>query len=64
MMNELLKRVNNIKDEKKKKVIASILKNKNWYKELSMDTSLSILIDLGYKIDEAKKIYISLNTNN
>ena len=64
MKEELIKRVCNIKNERKKKVITSILSNDNWYKELSIETILSILLDLGYDSKDAKRIYIELLKNN
>ena len=52
-----------IKDDRKKKVITSILKKDKWYNELNFDTILSIMLDLGYNKQQAIDIYKYLIIN-
>ena len=58
--NEIVNRINNITDERKKKLITSILKKDNWYVNVSFDTAISILMDLGYSKEEAILIFKQL----
>ena len=53
ILKELKDRTDNILDDKKKKVIKSIINQIDWYKAVSLDTFLSILDDLGYDTNEA-----------
>ena len=62
ILKELKDRADNISDDKKKKVIKSIINQIDWYKFVSLDTFLSVLDDLGYDTDEAKNLYVILNT--
>ena len=62
ILKELKDRTDNILDDKKKKVIKSIINQIDWYKAVSLDTFLSILDDLGYDTNEAKNLYVILNT--
>lgn len=56
-------RLNDIKDNLKRKIISDIIKKEDWYKKIDFDTSISILQDLGYNLEESKEIYILLNSN-
>lgn len=62
ILKELKDRADKISDDKKKKVIKSIINQIDWYKFVSLDTFLSVLDDLGYDTDEAKNLYVILNT--
>jgi len=52
---ELLKR--NDENFKKYSIINDILKNERCFYEMDMDTSISIIMDLGYSYDDSLKIY-------
>ena len=52
---ELLNR--NDKNFKKYSIINDILKNERCFYEMDMDTSISIIMDLGYSYDDSLKIY-------
>lgn len=41
-------------------LIESILTEDNCFMEMSADTAVSILLDLNYPLEEAKKIYLNL----
>ena len=56
-------RLNDIKDNLKRKIISDIIKKEDWYKKIDFDTVISILKDLGYNLEESKEIYILLNSN-
>ena len=56
-------KINKIQDSRKKKLISTITSKKDWYKNINFDTYISIMQDLEYTIEEAKKIYISKNSN-
>ncbi len=56
-------RLNDIKDNLKRKIISDIIKKEDWYKKIDFDTAISILQDLGYNLEESKEIYILLNSN-
>lgn len=60
ILDEINDRVPSIKDERKKKLITSILKKNDWYLSINLDTFISILIDLGYSKEEALNIYKDL----
>ena len=62
VIQELKDRTNLIYDEKKRKIISSIINHADWYKVVTLDTFISILNDLNYNVDEAKNIYVLLNT--
>ena len=53
-------RLSNIKDERKKKILSSILKDDTWFLKVKFDTAISILMDLDYSKEEAIKIYKAL----
>jgi hypothetical protein len=52
---ELLNR--NDENFKKYSIINDILKNERCFYEMDMDTSISIIMDLGYSYDDSLKIY-------
>lgn len=66
MLDELMAKVDdilaNIDDENREKytLIKNIMSNPNWYMEIDVDTCISILVDLGYNVEEAKKTYMEL----
>ncbi len=60
ILDEINDRVPSIKDERKKKLITSILKKNDWYLSINLDTFISILIDLGYSKEDALNIYKDL----
>lgn len=62
IMTDIKSKLDNIEDERKKKIITSIINNENWYKEISFDTFISILLDLNYSKEEAKDMYTNLLT--
>lgn len=41
-------------------LINDILENDDCFIEMSIETGISILVDLNYPIEEAKKIYLNL----
>lgn len=53
--HELLNR--NDENFKKYSIINDILKNERCFYEMDMDTSISIIMDLGYSYDDSLKIY-------
>lgn len=66
MLDELMTKVNTIleecseEDKEKFTLIKSIISTEDWYKQIDVDTIISILVDLGYTIEESKKIYMQL----
>lgn len=55
----------NTTEDKKYKLIKDILENDQCFFEMDTNTALSILLDLGFEKEEAKKIYIKiLNKDN
>ena len=63
IIEEIKSRVSIIEDEKKQRIIKTIVNNDSWYNDENFDTVSSILFDLGYSKAEIKKIYITLITN-
>ena len=61
VLNDINSRIKYINDERKRKLINSIIKEDNWYLKISLDTFVSILLDLGYKKGEAISIFKTLN---
>ncbi len=57
ILQQVQERCKKLKDGPKKKVITTIVSDKNWYKKVNFDTIVNVLHDLGYSIDEAKEIY-------
>lgn len=59
---ELLSKVKLLKDEKKRKVIETIIKKDKWYMDVDIEMFISILYDLGIdknsSIEIYKKLYI------
>lgn len=62
MMKNIESRLNQIQDQEKKKLISTIIKNEKWYRDINFDTYISIMQDLGYNQNEAKDIYVILNS--
>ena len=62
MMKNIESRLNQIQDQEKKKLISTIIKNEKWYRDINFDTYISIMQDLGYNQNEAKDIYVLLNS--
>lgn len=62
MIMDLESRLENIQDKKKKNLILSIIRKDKWYSSINFDTYVSIMQDLGYDQNEAKKIYVLLNS--
>ena len=60
MLQKIKEKVDNINDERKKKVIATIVNKDGWYNEVNYNTFTSILFDLGYDKEEIKNIYIEI----
>lgn len=66
MLDELMIKVNEIlencseEETEKYSLIKSIISTEEWYKQIGVDTVISILVDLGYTVEEAKKIYMQL----
>ena len=63
LLEEINNKTDNIKDEKKKKVIKIILHNPNWYLDVNIDIFINILNDLGYCKQQSIEIYKFLLTN-
>ena len=61
VLSDINSRIQYINDERKRKLINSIIKEDNWYLKISLDTFVSILLDLGYKKEEAIFIFKTLN---
>ena len=57
ILEQVKERCNTLKEGPKKKVITTIVSDKNWYKKINFDTIINVLHDLGYSIEEAKEIY-------
>ena len=53
---ELLDKVSSLKDERKKKIIKTIISKDKWYMDIEIEMFISILYDLG--IDKKNAIYI------
>lgn len=66
MLDELKEKIDdilaNVDEENREKytLIKNIMSNSNWYNEVDIDVCISILVDLGYSVEEAKKIYMQL----
>ena len=63
ILEEIKNRITTIKDDRKKKLITSIINNPLWYYKEDFNIVSSILFDLGYKKEEIKRIYITLIAN-
>ena len=59
--DEIKKRINEIDDLRKRKVLNSITRYDNWYQKISLDTFLSIMTDLGYSFEESLIIFKKFN---
>lgn len=66
MLDEIKEKIDNIladvADEKREKytLIKDITSNPEWYNQIDIDTCISILVDLGYTVEEAKDVYMQL----
>lgn len=60
LLEDLNKKVDEIKNIKKQKIIKIIFKNKNWYYDMEIDEFLNIMYDLGYDKETSLKIYKKL----
>ena len=58
---ELLDKVNMLQDERKKKIIKTIISKDKWYMDIEIEMFISILYDLG--IDKKYAIYIYKKLN-
>ena len=58
---ELLSKVKLLKDEKKRKVIETIIKKDKWYMDVDIEMFISILYDLGIDKTNAIDIYKKLH---
>ena len=59
---EISNRLELIEDQRKKKVISSILKNNKWYIDLNLEVVINILMDLGFSKEQSINIYKYLIT--
>ncbi len=61
MLEAIRKKANKISQTNNKyKIIAKILEDDNCFKKLDINTSLSILYNLGYNETQAREIYLQL----
>ena len=60
ILERIKNKVNSISDERKRKLITSIINKKDWYLHLDLDTFNSILKDLGFEKEDIKAFYIAL----
>lgn len=66
MLDEIKEKIDNIladvADENREKytLIKDITSNPEWYNQIDIDTCISILVDLGYTVEEAKDVYMQL----
>ena len=60
LLEDISNRLSNITDDRKRKLITSILKKDNWYEIIDFDTVISILMDLDYTKEEAVSFYEKL----
>ena len=60
LLEDISNRLSNITDDRKRKLVTSILKKDNWYEIIDFDTVISILMDLGYTKEEAVSFYEKL----
>lgn len=58
---ELLSKVKLLKDEKKRKVIETIIKKDKWYMDVDIEMFISILYDLGIDKNSSIEIYKKLH---
>lgn len=58
---ELSKKIELIGDERKKKIIKTIISKDKWYMDIDIEMFISILYDLGIDKDSAIDIYKKLN---
>lgn len=66
MLDEIKDKLANIlasvtdEDKEKYTLIKNILEEPEWFSKIDADTCISILIDLGYSLEEAKEVYMKL----
>ncbi len=61
LLNNIKSKIQYVTDERKRKLINSILNEDKWYLKISFDTFINILLDLGYKKEDAILIFKTLN---
>ena len=57
ILKDIESKIDLITDNRKQKVIKTIISKKDWFKVISYDTFISILNDLGYSKEEYNNIY-------
>lgn len=57
---ELLDKVSSLKDERKKKIIKTIISKDKWYMDIEIEMFISILYDLGIDKESAINLYKKL----
>ena len=57
---ELSKKIELLQDERKKKVIKTIINKDKWYMDINIEMFISILYDLGIDKDNAITLYKKL----
>lgn len=66
MLDEIKEKLDNIlanvdeENREKYTLIKDIISNPEWYNQIDVDTCISILVDLGYTVDEARNVYMQL----
>lgn len=61
VQEELLDKVNMLQDERKKKIIKTIISKDKWYMDIDIEMFISILYDLGIDKKNAIDIYKKLH---
>ena len=61
VQEELLDKVNMLQDERKKKIIRTIISKDKWYMDIDIEMFISILYDLGIDKTNAIDIYKKLH---
>lgn len=67
MIEELINRCDKLLEvnhDEKYKLIKDILSNEKCFFEMTAETSINILIDLGYTEENAKKVYLKLTNKD
>ena len=59
-VDKLIKKCDNDLDMQKYELIKQIISDDNCFYKMDAETAISILVDLHFNIEEAKKIYIAL----
>lgn len=63
ILAEINGNIKNVENFKKKKVIQTILNNPKWYIDVTLDTFINILFDLGYTKEKSIELYKFLITH-